>query len=175
MQKLSVPAMKCLKPLPTYALSFFLLLIPLSVFSFEITKKELEKIACSQLRNLYSNVTCKGIIFYGNRLKLEGEGYLFMVKKSGNSFLLEVVDPKTLKPVRVIPIKTDSTTGENRTKGIPYGKKVKVVFINGNIRIETDGVVVGKGYSNHTVKVKVGKKYFVGVLQNEDTVVIKLY
>jgi hypothetical protein len=171
-----VRAMKCLKRWQIYVLNWLIFLFPLSVFSFEISKQTLEQIACTQIKNLYPDETCMGIIFYGNSLKLEGNNYLFMVKKAGNSFLLEVVDPKTLQPVRVIPIKVieknKNTTSKRQTFS---GKKIKVIFVKGNIQIETEGTVIGKGNSVNSVKVKVGKKYFEGVLQNENTVIVKLY
>jgi hypothetical protein len=177
MPKRYVPVMKCSKRLPIYVLNWLIFILPLLGFSFEISKQKLEQAACSQIRDLYPDVTCKGIIFYGKKLVLEGENYLLMVKKSGNSFLLEVVDAQTLKPVRVIPIKTVPKYGRktNSYKKNLYGKKVKVIFVKGNIRVETSGIIIGKGFNSSSVRVKVGKKYFEGVLQNEDTVIVKLY
>ena len=164
--------MKCLKPLRIYALSF--LLIPFLLFSLTLTKAQLEKIACKTLKDSYPSLECKGITFYGKKLTLPEGVYFFNVKKSGNSFLLEIVNAESSKVVKVIPIKVSISKNSEGKNRIRSGKRIKLIFIKGNIEIESEGTLLESGNIGQTVRVERGKKIFYGRLKDENTVVVEL-
>ena len=164
--------MKCLKPLQTYALN--LLLTPLLLFSLTLSKSKLEKIACQTLKASYPSLKCRGIIFFGSKLVLPTGVYLFNLKKSGNSFLLEIENAETSKVVKLIPIVVSLYKNNQGEKKVRAGERVKLIFLKGNIEVVSEGTLLESGYIGQTVRVKRGKKIFYGRLKDENTVVVKL-
>ena len=79
--------------------------------------------------------------------------------------------------VAKVSIKRNSTITPQMVeeKRVTAGRRVRVIFIKGNLVVETFGVLLDNGKRGQTVRVKRGKKIFEGILKDENTVVVNLY
>jgi len=148
--------------------------MPFLIFPLTFSREKLEKIACETLKKGYPSLECKGITYYGDRLELPEGAYIFDIKKSGNSYLLEIINAENLKVVKLIPVKVYRKGKGVTKKRVRAGKRVKLVFIKGNIVVESSGILLESGKVGETVEVRRGKKIFYGRLKDENTVVVEL-
>lgn len=101
--------MKCLGLPPTCVLNFLLILFIFSseVSALTISKSELTKIAKRELKRIDKHLYLKGIIFYGDSIRLGDKAYLFEVSKENNSYFLDILEATTLRRVKRIPLKVE--------------------------------------------------------------------
>ncbi|HID79556.1 MAG TPA: flagellar basal body P-ring formation protein FlgA [Aquifex aeolicus] len=101
--------MKCLKLPLTYVLNFFLFLFIFSaeIFALVLSKGKLIKIAERELKKIDKHLYLKGIIFYGDSIRLNDKGYIFEVSKENNSYFLDILEATTLRRIKRIPLKVE--------------------------------------------------------------------
>jgi len=101
--------MKCLRLPPTCVLKVLLILFIFSseVFALVLSKGELIKIAQRELKRIDKNLHLRGVILYGDSIRLGDKAYLFEVSKENNSYFLDILEADTLRRVKRIPLKVE--------------------------------------------------------------------
>ena len=102
-----------------------------------------------------------------------GEGDIRWVYRPTNGFR-KFENP--VGKVAKVPIKGNTTVtpqmvGEKR---VNPGRRVKILFVKGNLSVETYGTLLTNGVEGQPVRVKRGKKIFEGILKDANTVVVYL-